>query len=159
MGYLVITTGRLRLPVGQENHALDALKSGMAARDGWFNPDDVDWPVESLDDLAAFAASATISRDGDWLVLTTDPDGDPKWSDQATAFYAELSRWVSEGSVTFVGEDEETWTYSYLADGLTQTGLNGWDGSAEPFGERAPDEPIADPPQRRQGWFRRRSQS
>lgn len=99
-----------------------------------------------------------ISREGDWLVLTTDPNGDPKWSHQATAFYAELSRWVSEGSVTFTGEDDETWSYSYSADGQTQTGFNGWDGSAEPFGEPAPDEPIADPPQTRRRWLKRRSQ-
>lgn len=58
--------------------------------------------------------------------------------------------------MTFDGEDDETWSYSYSADGLTQTGLNGWDGSAEPFGEPVPVEPITNPTQTRRHWFRRR---
>lgn len=85
MGYLVETNGRLRIPLDHENAALEALKAAMAAREGWFDPDDATW-IESLDDLAAFAAAVTITRAGDWLLLTTDQSGDPKWSDQATAF-------------------------------------------------------------------------
>lgn len=161
MGYLVTTTGRLRLAPDHESAALDALKAAMAARDGWYDAEE--WPVESLDELASFAASATVAREGDWLVLTTDEAGDPKWSDQATAFYVELSRWVGAGSVAFVGEDDETWGYSYAAGGLTQSGVNGWDGSAEPFGPPVPYEPTDDrgamptvtKPRRR--WFGRRS--
>lgn len=160
MGYLVTTTGRLRLALEQEGAALAALKEAMAARDGWYDPEE--WPVESLDELASFAASATVAREGDWLVLTTDEAGDPKWSDQATAFYVELARWVGEGAVALVGEDDETWGYTY-ADGLTQSGVNGWDGSAEPFGPPVPWGPGEDPgamptvTKARRRWFGRRS--
>ncbi|MCL8026493.1 hypothetical protein [Nocardioides bruguierae] len=154
MGYLVTTRGRLRLPATQENDAFHAAVQAMTGRDGWFHPDDE--PATSLADLATYAA-ASLEREGDLLVLATDEDGDPKWSAQATAFYVALAPFVADGVVTFTGEDEETWTYTYTADGLTQSGVNGWDGAAEPFGEPAPDEqPAPAPaPRARRRWFGR----
>lgn len=155
MGYLVETSGRVRLPIDSEGAAFEALRVEMADRDGWFDPDDEQWPVTSLADLAPYAA-ASVTREGDWVVLATDEEGDPKWSEQATAFYAGLARWVGEGAVRFSGEDGMEWGYTYAAGGLTQSGTNGWDGSAEPFGDPVEEEePPAEAPRRR-GWFRRR---
>ncbi len=158
MGYLVVTTGRVLLPPDREAGALDALKAAMADRDGWFDPDHDAWPVASLDDLAAFVASISLRRHGDWLVLRTDEEGDPKWSEQATAFFAELARWVDQGEVAFTGvqDEDETWTYTYAAGLLTQTGVNGWDGSAEPFGEPVQEPPATQPAPTPKRWFRRR---
>ena len=153
MGYLVETTGRVLLPLDRERAALGALKAAMADRQGWFDPGDQEWPVTSLTDLASFAA-ASLTRDGEWLALDTDEEGDPKWSEQATAFYAELASWVSDGVVVFSGEDGTGWSYVYDAGRLTQSGINGWDGSAEPFGDPVEDEPPVPEPKRR-GWFRR----
>ncbi|MFC7359097.1 hypothetical protein [Nocardioides astragali] len=158
MGYTVETTGRVRLPRDREDAAFQALRVTMADRDGWFDPDDAQGPVTTFADLASFA-STSVTRDGDWLVLATDDEGDPKWSEQATAFYAELANWVSEGTVVFSGEDGGEWGYTYAADGLTQSGINGWDGSSEPFGDPVEEEPPAERPAerpKRQGWFRRR---
>lgn len=154
MGYMVETTGRVLLPLDREGAAFEALTVAMADRQGWFDPDDVQWPVTSLADLASFAATS-VTRDGNWVVLATDEEGDPKWSEQATAFYAELASWVSEGTVLFSGEDGTEWTYTYAVDGLTQSGINGWDGSTEPFGDPIKEEPSSERPKRR-GWFRRR---
>ena len=94
MGYLVETTGRLLLPSACEGAAFEALTVAMADRDGWFDPEDDEWQVSSLAELAPFAATS-VEREGEWLVLATDEEGDPKWSEQATAFYAELAKWVS----------------------------------------------------------------
>lgn len=153
MGYLVETTGRVLLPLDREGAAFEALKAAMADRQGWFEPDDLQWPVTSLADLASCAATS-ITRDGEWFVLATDEEGDPKWSEQATAFYAELASWVSDGTVMFSGEDGTEWGYTYSAGGLTQSGTNGWDGSIEPFGDPVEEEPSAERPKRR-AWFRR----
>ncbi len=153
MGYLVETTGRVVLPREREKAAVDALTVAMQDRDGWFHPDE-DWPVITLATLASFAG-ATIDREDDWLVLATDEEGDPKWSAQATAFYVELASWVREGTVHLSGEDGMDWSYSYAEGRVTQSGINGWDGANEPFGEPVEDEPPAPAPQRR-GWFRRR---
>lgn len=128
----------------------------MAERDGWYDP--VEWPMTSLDQLAT-VAGAVVERDGDWLVLATDEEGDPKWSDQATAFYAALSPFVGEGSVLLSGEDGTEWSYAYANGAVTQSGVNGWDGSTEPFGDPVDDEAAAATPvqaTKRRGWFRRR---
>lgn len=154
MGYVVETTGRILLPLEREDAAFPAVVAAVAQRDGWFDPDDEQWPITSLADLAP-VAGASVERDGDWLVLATDEDGDPKWSEQATAFYAELAGWVSEGTVHLSGEDGTDWSYSYAEGRLAQSGINGWDGANEPFGDPVEDEPPAPTPQRR-GWFRRR---
>jgi hypothetical protein len=154
MGYLVETTGRLLLPLDREDAAFAALTAAMADRDGWFDPDDDQWPVSSLGDLASFAATS-VERQGEWLVLATDEVGDPKWSEQATAFYAELASWVTEGTVLVSGEDGAEWSYTFADGGLTQSGVNGWDGSTEPFGDPVEEVVEAQAPKRR-GWFRRR---
>jgi hypothetical protein len=158
MGYAMETTGRLLLPVDRESAAFDAVSAAIAGRDGWYDPDDA-WPITSVADLAT-VAGASAEREGEWLVLGTDEEGDPKWSDQATAFYVGLARWVSEGSVLLSGEDGTEWSYSYADGAVSQSGLNGWDGSTEPFGEPVEDEPApAVTPvesMKRRGWFRRR---
>ena len=164
MGYGVGTTGRVRLPVEREHDAFRALSAAMADRDGWFDPDDEEWPVSSLADLASFA-SASVERDGEWLVLSTDEEGDPKWSEQATAFYVELASWVTEGTVLISGEEGLDWSYTYADGAVTQSGINGWDGSAEPFGDPVDEDavgPLAIPvaptsdARRKRAWFRRR---
>ena len=161
MGYGVETNGRLLLPADREDAAFESLSAVMAEHEGWYDPDDDEWPMRSVADLAA-VAGASVRRDGDWLLLETDEEGDPKWSDQATAFYTGLAPYVAEGSVSLTGEDGTEWSYGYADGAVTQAGLNGWDGSTEPFGEPEdeggsagpPEEPPA-PPARR-GWFRRR---
>lgn len=154
MGYPVETTGRLLLPTDRENAALEALRVAMAEHDGWFDPGNDEWPVSSLAELAPFAA-ASVEREGEWLVLATDEEGDPKWSEQATAFYAELARWVREGAVQISGEDGTEWGYTFVGGALSQSGVNGWDGSLTPFGSPVAEEPPVEAPRRR-GWFRRR---
>lgn len=153
MGDVVETIGRVLLPLEREGAGLGALKTAMADRQGWFDPDDADWPVTSLADPASFVA-ASVTRDGDWLVLDTEEEGDPKWSEQATAFYAKLASWVSGGVVVFSDEDGTGWSCVYDAGRLTQSGINGWDGSAEPFGDPVEDERPAEKPRRR-AWSRR----
>lgn len=156
MGYDVETSGRVLLPRDREDAAFASVSAAMSGLDGWFDPDDEQWPVSSLTDLAEYAA-ASVTRDGDWLVLATNEDGDPKWSDQATAFYADLARWVDEGEVHVSGEDGTEWRYTYAAGGLTQSGTNGWDGSTEPFGAPAEEQEEAQPARpARRGRFRRR---
>ena len=159
MGYGVATTGRLLLPADRDGAAFDAVSAVMAAHDGWYDPDDDEWPITSLADLAA-VAGARVERDGEWLVLDTDEEGDPKWPDQATAFYVELAPLVSGGSVLLSGEDGTEWIYTYADGTITQSGVNGWDGSTEPFGDPVDEEPAvgatpAAAPKKR-GWFRRR---
>ena len=154
MGYLVETTGRLLLPLAREAAAFEGVRAAVADRDGWFDPEDDQWQVSSLTDLAAVAATS-VEREGEWLVLDTDEEGDPKWSDQATAFYAALATWVTEGTVLVSGEDGTEWSYTFAEGELTQSGINGWDGSVEPFGAPLEEEPPVEAPRRR-GWFRRR---
>ena len=101
MGYLVATTGRLLLPPRLERQALTVAEHRMAARDGWFDPDS-EPEVDTLADLATYAG-VTLSRDGDWLTVTTDLQGDPKWSDQAEEFYLSIAEFVREGEVHLRG--------------------------------------------------------
>lgn len=116
------TTGRILLPETSEHHLLTVLEVRMAAHDGAFDPDA---PVDTLGELAEYVGVELI-REGDWLTLATDEDGDPKWSDQAAAFYRGLEGWVASGMVELVGEDGSRWGYRYTPEGLTETGENGW---------------------------------
>lgn len=56
-------------------------------------------------------------------------DGDPKWSDRASAFYGTLGRWVADGEIRVTGEDGVEWAYMYRSGEVTQVGVNGYDGS------------------------------
>jgi len=113
--------------------AVAAVKAAWAARgDG---PGlDLFPPSETLADIA-WAASASIIRDGDWIEFGFDDEGDPKWSDDVTAFYVAIAPFVRSGTVRIQGEDEASWSYTYADGQITQQGWNGWDGSTEPFGE------------------------
>jgi hypothetical protein len=145
VGYLVATTGRLLLPSGLERQALTVAEHRMSARQGWFDPDA--GHVDSLDDLAAYAG-VRLQRDGEWLTLTTDHDGDPKWSEQAEEFYRSLSDFVQEGEVHLRGEDGSTWSYTYAGGALAQQGDNGWDEPPATGGATAVEQdPPAAPPQ------------
>lgn len=127
MGYLVESSGRLLLPERLEPQVLTVLEVELLRHEGWFHEDHVE-AVDTLGDLARFAG-AELTRDGDWLVVSTDAQGDPKWSAQATAFYAGLARWVLKGDVRLRGEDGAQWSYRYEPDGMVQDGVNGWDGA------------------------------
>jgi hypothetical protein len=131
MSYAVETTGTLHLPESLERQALTVLEVELVARQGPF--EDVA-AVDTLPDLAT-VAGAEVRREGDWLQLTTASGADREWSDQATAFYVGLARWVQQGEVHLVGQDGARWSYRYGPDGVIQVGQNGWDGSLIPFGE------------------------
>ncbi len=146
MGYLVASTGRLLLPEPLEPQVLTVLEVELLRHQGWFAEGDVE-AVDTLADLARFAG-ADLARDGDWLVVSTDEEGDPKWSEQATAFYAGLARFVLQGEVRFQGEDGVQWAYRYTPDGMVQDGTNGWDGAAGQGGGEAPPPPAAVEPSR-----------
>lgn len=133
MGYLVEPSGRLNLPESDEVAAVAAVKAAMAVRDGWFKPN-VFPSNDTLADMAE-AAGASIIRYGDWIEFGYDDEGDPKWSDQATAFYVAIAPFVRSGIVHIEGEDSARWSYTYADGQITQQGWNGWDGSIEPFGE------------------------
>ncbi|MGW0433609.1 hypothetical protein ACWDV4_13860 [Micromonospora sp. NPDC003197] len=146
MGYLVEPSGRLHLPQSDDAAAVAAAKAAMAEPPGWFAPDE---PAasETLAEIAE-AAAAFISRDGDWIEFGYDDAGDPKWSDQATAFYVAIAPFVRSGVVHIKGEDGSRWSYTYAHGQITQQGWNGWDASIEPFGE--PVEPCHPAGRRRQ---------
>jgi hypothetical protein len=127
MGYLVESSGRLLLPERLEPQVLTVLEVELQRHQGWFHQDEME-AVDSLADLARFVG-ADLTRDGDWLVVSTDEAGDPKWSEQASAFYAGLARFVLKGDVSFEGEDGAQWSYRYTPDGMVQDGVNGWDGA------------------------------
>lgn len=148
-----MTSGRVLLPEENERTALPALEAEVAAREGWLP---VETPVGSLEELAGFAGARAV-RDGDWVLLATDKAGEPKWSEQASAFYAALSPWVREGEVRLTGEDGTRWSYRYSPDGVAQSGVNGWDGSSAPVAlvkpaatspveQTAPEPPAPEPP-------------
>jgi hypothetical protein len=131
MSYAVETTGTLLLPKELERQALTVLEVELAGRQGAFDDS------QHVDDLASLArfAGAEVRRDGDRIDLATTAASDPEWSDQSTAFYVGLARWVQQGEVHLVGQDGARWSYRYGPDGLIQVGQNGWDGSLVPFGE------------------------
>ncbi len=115
----------------------------MATREGWFDPD-TEHEVDTLADLAAYAG-VTLTRDGDWLSVTTDLQGDPKWSDQAEEFYLSIAGFVREGEVHLRGEDGSTWSYAYSPSGLQQHGGTSGGGAA-PAPAAAADAPAPEPP-------------
>ena len=117
MGYLVETSGRLLLPRELERQALTVLEFRMGTQQGWFDADDDH--VDTLEELATFAA-ASVRREGEWLVLSTDTDGDPKWFEQTSEFYRTLGSFVREGEVHVRGEDGQVWSYLYSGDGVEQ---------------------------------------
>ncbi|WP_446213526.1 hypothetical protein [Micromonospora sp. IBSANI012] len=139
MGYLVEPSGRLNLSESDDVAAVAAVKAAWTVRDGWFHPD-VSPSSNTLADIA-WAAAASVTRDGDWIEFDHDDEGDPKWSDQATAFYVAIAPFVRSGVVQIEGEDGARWFYTYADGQITQQGGNGWDGSIEPFGE-----PVGLPP-------------
>ncbi|MGC4836839.1 hypothetical protein ACLQ3D_20285 [Micromonospora vinacea] len=133
MGYTVMPSGRLNLPESEDAAAVAAVQAALVGRGGWYRPDE--FPSDgTLVDLAD-PARATIVRDGDWIEFGYDDAGDPKWSDQATAFYVAIAPFVRSGTVQIKGEDGARWSYTYADGQITQQGWNGWDGSIEPFGE------------------------
>ncbi|MBB5116435.1 hypothetical protein AB0K27_12075 [Micromonospora echinospora] len=131
MGYSVWPAGRLHLPERNEVAAVAAVRATCARRKGWFDPDR-EPAAETLSDLA-WVGAASFVRDGDWIEVGRSRD-DPKWSDQATAFYVALAPFVRSGTVGFEGEGEERWSYTYADGRITQQGRNGWNGSTEPVG-------------------------
>jgi hypothetical protein len=143
VGYLVEPSGRLNLAESDDAAAVAAVKAAWVVRDGWFDPD----VFPSSDTLAdiAWAAAATVTRDGDWIEFSYDDEGDPKWSDQATAFYVAIAPFVRSGIVHIEGEDDARWSYTYADGQITQQGWNGWDGSIEPFGEPVVLPPVDNP--------------
>ncbi|MET8910193.1 hypothetical protein [Micromonospora sp. NPDC004551] len=143
MGYLVRPSGRLNLPQSDDVAAVAAVQAAMAVRDGWFKPE-VPPTDDTLADLAE-AAGASIVRDAEWIEFGYDDEGDPKWSDQATAFYVAIAPFVRSGTVQIEGEDGARWSYTYADGQVTQEGWNGWDGSIEPFGQQV-DFPSLDHP-------------
>lgn len=146
MGYLVTTSGRLRLPVSQEDAALTAARQQMLATDSGWLSDDLE--TATLHDLAQFAASCRLERTGEDLFCHTDEDGDPKWSEQATAFWTALAPYVGEGRVDLEGEDDERWSYLFADGSVEQMGRNGWDGTGQ---AGHADHPLAVPEPRPAG--------
>lgn len=130
MGYWIGTSGRVVLPEHDEARALALARERMlrATGSGWLTPDE---PVSTLDDLARFAGT-TVEREGDVLVFAVDEEGDPKWSDQATAFWTALGEVATAGRVEIEGEDGARWSYDFTPGGLVQRGVNGWDGTGMP---------------------------
>jgi hypothetical protein len=145
VGYLVEPSGRLNLPESDDAAAVAAVKATWAGRDGWFNPETQDAfpPNDTLADIAHWIA-ASITRDGDWIEFGHS-DGNPKWSEQATAFYVAIAPFVRSGIVHIHGEDGARWSYTYADGQITQQGWNGWDGSIEPFGEPVEPSPLDHP--------------
>ena len=131
MGYSVDVSGAVRLPEQDEQRALALLRERMlSAGSGWLRADD---EVDSLAELATYAAAA-CSRSGDTLVFRPDEEGDPKWSDAASAFWLGLGELSTDGHVRVDGEHDEVWTYTYTPQGVVQRGRNGWDGTGEDDG-------------------------
>jgi len=52
---------------------------------------------------------------------------------------------VHQGQVQLYGEDGQQWSYRYAADGVTQLGTNGWDGSNPAPGSTEQDTGTATP--------------
>jgi hypothetical protein len=138
-------SGRLHLPQADDAAAVAAVKAAWVAQGGGLDLDEFP-PSDTLADIA-WVAAASITRDGDWIEFGHDDAGDPKWSDQATAFYVEIAPFVRSGTVHILGEHAARWSYTYADGQITQQGWNGWDGSIEPFGDpvelRPPDDPNA----------------
>ncbi len=139
MGFLVVTTGRLLLPAELERQALTVAEHRMAGLEGGFDPD-VASEVDELSDLAAYAGVA-LTRDGDWLTISTDLRGDPTWSDQAEEFYRSLSGFVRDGAVNLRAQDGSTWSYQYSPEGVERSSTL----AAGEAAGAAPEAPQPDP--------------
>ncbi|MFG1892405.1 hypothetical protein ACGFIP_00070 [Micromonospora zamorensis] len=143
MGYTVMPSGRLNLPESEDGAAVAAVQTAMAGRADWYEP--AAFPTNgTLVDLAE-VARASIIRDGDWIEFGHDDEGDPKWSNRATAFYVAIAPFVRSGTVQIEGEDGARWSYTYADGQVTQQGWNGWDGSIEPFGDYVNVHPVDHP--------------
>ncbi|WP_410815512.1 hypothetical protein [Micromonospora sp. 050-3] len=136
-------SGRLNLPESDDAAAVAAVQAALAGRGEWYEPE-ASLSNATLADLAE-AARASIVRDGDWIEFGYDDEGDPKWSNRATAFYVAVAPFVRSGTVQIEGEDGARWSYTYTNGQLTQQGWNGWDGSIEPFGEHVDHPPLDHP--------------
>jgi hypothetical protein len=142
VGYNVEPSGRLNLTESDDAAAVAAVEAACAERAGWFNLD-IFPRSETLADIA-WVAAASITRDGDWIEFSHSKE-DPKWSHQATAFYVAIAPFVHSGIVRFHGESGERWSYTYADGQITQQGVNGYDGSIEPFGENTWLPPLDHP--------------
>ncbi len=111
----------------------------MGALDGGFDLD-VAQHVDELSDLAAYAGVA-LTRDGDWLTVSTDLRGDPTWSEQAEEFYRSLSGFVREGQVNLRAQDGSTWSYQYSAGGVERSRTQPADAPASSAGTAPPETP------------------
>jgi hypothetical protein len=125
VGYNVSVSGTVWLSQADEARLVPLLRDDMLDAEGWLDSDE---PVANLNDLATFAG-ASCWRERDQVHFADDREGDPKWSEQATAFYLGLGHVVVRGEIRVRGEDDETWRYTYTPEGPVQHGLNGWDGS------------------------------
>ncbi|SDZ47786.1 hypothetical protein SAMN05421684_5497 [Asanoa ishikariensis] len=134
----MLPSGRLHLPASDDAAAVVAVKAAWAGLKRPFDP--AGWPPDDTLSDIAWAAAASVTRDGDSIELGHDDEGDPKWSDTSTAFYVAIAPFVRSGTVDIEGEDGATWSYTYGGGKITQDGWNGWDGAIEPFGE-----PVAFP--------------
>lgn len=114
----------------------------MAGLEGGFDPERAP-DVDELGDLAAYAGVA-LTRDGDWLVVSTDLRGDPKWSEQAEEFYRSLGGFVQDGEVHLRAQDGSSWSYAYSPTGVerSRTQAAGAERAAE---STQPTEPDAGP--------------
>ena len=91
----------------------------MAGLEGGFDAERAH-EVDELADLAAYAGVA-LTREGDWLVVSTDLRGDPKWSEQAEEFYRSLGGFVQQGEVHLRAQDGSTWSYAYSSTGVERS--------------------------------------
>ena len=108
--------GEDRLARADEEEAVAALRLEVLGHRGWLGEED---EINSFADLACVGA-ARISRSGDWVTFATDDLNDPKWTDQAEAFFLGLGRWVRQGNVVVEGEDGERWGYRYGPEGVEE---------------------------------------
>ncbi|WP_148574260.1 hypothetical protein [Nocardioides caldifontis] len=141
MGPLVVTSGRITLPEQLEDQALTVLEVELGGKDGPFDPDRLvvgTAHVETLADLAS-VAGVSVVREGDALLFSTDRQGDPRWCEQAAAFWQGLGRFATGGEIHLRGADGTTWSYRYSADGVEQVGS-----PADPAA--VPGPPAAEPP-------------
>lgn len=144
-------SGRLHLPEPDDGAAVAAVLAAWAAHGRPLEPETTGRAVTLAD--IVWAAAGSLTRDGDWIEFAYDEDGDPKWSDSATAFYVAIAPFVREGTVDIDGEDGSHWSYTYAGGRITQQGWNGWDATVEPFGEAQDPPPEPDPPRRGNGPF------
>lgn len=140
--YHVETSGRVLLPEAQEQQLVPALRAALAARAGRFGGS----PTAPMEELTR-ALGVRPVRDDDHVLLVTDREGDTRWTEQSSAFYAVLADHTDEGQVRFRGEDGAEWALSYTPRGVLQEGVNGFDGSTsvESTGPLPVESPVRTP--------------